>query len=401
MIVRFLSSLRLTLVLLLGLAGVAIFGTIWPSRQTDLDVFRFELFYQSLWFRLLLVLLAVNLIACTLQLIRRRWQERQRLLEQLVRLEADAGGAAVVDFSLNEAAARLRRLGYRVNAEPGQLLARKGLPSRWGVIVVHLSVLLIMAGCLVSGLGFVGTLNIYVGDTQTEIFDWQAQADTDLGFSLRLDDFEPVFYPIELRFAVIDPKDGRQVAALTTREGETVALPMDGLRAKVEQFDPYLQRLRLTILYPDGRQRTYFCQSGIKNPANTVAGLVLYPLAYRDPVIKQQRSQVTIFRPGHPPLAGRIEVNHPLTVDGYTIYQTAYGRDSQGNFYSGFQITRDPGTPLVWAGCIVLVLGLLMNLCFDYRAIGARQIGERLILSVFAGFRRGGRQEEMARIVAS
>jgi len=397
MIVRFLSSLRLTLALLLGLAVTAVFGTIWPSRQTDLDVFRFELYYQSFWYRLILLLLAVNLVTCTLQLIRRRWQERERLFAQLE--PGSSAAEATAGCDLPELQRRLRQSGYRVEHRGELLLARKGLPSRWGVIVVHLSVLLIMAGSLVSGLGFVGTLSIYEHDTKGAIFDWQAQADKSLGFALRLDDFEPVFYPITLRFAAIDPADGREVAVVEAREGETVDLPMAGLRARVESFDPFLKRLSLAILHPDGSVQPYVSQSGMREPDNTVDGLVLYPLAFRDPIIKQQRSRVTIFRPDQPPVSGLIEVNHPLQVNGYTIYQSAYGRDEHGNFYSGFQITSDPGAPLVWAGCITLVLGLLMNLCFDYRALGARQVGGEATLSVLAGFRRGGRAEALATLL--
>jgi len=373
-------------------------GTIWPSRQTDLDVFRYELFYQSFWYRLVLLLLALNLCTCTLQLIRRRWLEKRRLLEQLTAAPGTAGVLAALD--LPEVERRLRQAGYRVEAAGGALLARKGVPSRWGVIVVHLSVLLIMAGSLVTGLGFIGTLSIYEGDTKGEIFDWQAQADTDLGFALRLDDFEPVFYPIELRFVAIDPADGSEVAVIEARVGETVDLPMGGLRARVESFDPFLQRLALSILSPDGGVQPYVSQAGVRDPDNTVAGLVLYPRAFRDPVIKQQRSRVTIFRPGRVALSGLIEVNHPLEVDGYSIFQSAYGRDEHGNFYAGFQISSDPGAPLVWVGCLCLVLGLLMNLAFDYRVLGVREAGGGPTVTVLAGFRRGGQEAALAKILA-
>jgi hypothetical protein len=51
-VIDFLSSVKLTLALLLGLSLVAIGGTIWPVEQGAVQ--RFELYFQSVWFRLLL-----------------------------------------------------------------------------------------------------------------------------------------------------------------------------------------------------------------------------------------------------------------------------------------------------------------------------------------------------------
>jgi hypothetical protein len=45
-----------------------------------------------------------------------------------------------------------------------------------------------------------------------------------LGFTCRLDHFEPQYYPISLRFAPHDSQSRQQQREFTAREGETVAI---------------------------------------------------------------------------------------------------------------------------------------------------------------------------------
>jgi cytochrome c biogenesis protein len=122
-------------------------------------------------------------------------------------------------------------------------------------------------------------------------------------------------------------------------------------------------------------------RSAEKNPA---LPLLLKPLAYRDPLLKQLRSEVTILKNGEVARRGVITVNDPLTFEGVTIYQTAYNRDKFGFWSAGFQLGRDPGEPLVWIGSISMVLGLLLAFYRPYQALGV--VGETLIpLAGFTG----------------
>ncbi len=203
MIIRFLSSLRLTLGLLLGLALVSVFGTLQPAADN-----RYQVFYQSPWFRLLLALLALNLVVCTLKTIRRNLQDRSRYREILGSEQVFSFPRRYVlagDTALPSLEQGLRSLGYRVRSYGEQLVAQRGRLGRWGSTLVHLSCLGIMAGALAGELGFVGTLNIYVGDKSAVCYDWDLQRDRALGFEVRLDAFEPLYYPIDLQFTAALP----------------------------------------------------------------------------------------------------------------------------------------------------------------------------------------------------
>jgi len=393
----FFSSLRLALVLLLGLALVAVFGTIWPSRDTSLDVFRYELFYQTPWFRFLLCLLAINLTVCTLRLLLRRLKDLERLLAQLRK----AGGGEVVPGTIDgeRLVALLRAQGYRGRVAEGMLLAWRRRIGRFGVLIIHCSLLAIMAGALLSGAGFVGTLNIYTGDTSPTVFDWDAGRDRPLGFDFRLDHFEPVFYPIELRFAVMDAASQKTLREYTTREGARVDLPRAGWQARVRRFDPFAKRLELEIFSKGEKLADYRVTAGVKDATNQIGGFLFYPRAFRDPVLKQLHSEVSVLERGRVVKQGIIEVNRPLVHRGVTIYQTAFEIDPQGRFYGGFQFSRDPGEPLVWAGCIVLMLGLFINMLLRPQAVGLVPDGDSWRLIGLIGF-RGERGREQLRKLA-
>lgn len=360
---QFLTSLRLTLGLFFLIALFSAVGTL-QQREDG----RYDLFFQNPLFRLLLVLLAINMLACTIKTIRRNLGDRQRHFALLSQPPASRwplpapAGSTIVE--------RLRNSGYFVQEENGRILAQRHLLGRWGSTIVHLSALLVMAGALSSGLGFVGTMHLYNGDKSASYFDWSSQSDRPLGFEFRLDHFEPLYYPIELQFVALEPASGKEIAKFTTREGETVLLP-EGFSATVVRYYFFEEDLVLN-LYRGGQDLGIYHALGGKRSAenNPPLPMLLKPLAYRDPLLKQLRSEVSILKGGEVVQRGVITVNDPLTFEGVSIYQTTYNRDKFGFWSAGFQLGRDPGEPLVWFGCITLVLGLFIAFLRPYRAVG-------------------------------
>lgn len=54
-----------------------------------------------------------------------------------------------------------------------------------------------------------------------------------------------------------------------------------------------------------------------------------------------------------------ISVNHPLSRQGYRIYQNAYKPREGGAWRPAFRIVKDPGLPWIYAGFVLLGVGLL------------------------------------------
>lgn len=83
---------------------------------------------------------------------------------------------------------------------------------------------------------------------------------------------------------------------------------------------------------------------------------ILYNWAPRRP--KDFISKVTILKAGKEILSRDIQVNAPLNFAGYNFFQSSY--DSQDLSWSGLQLVNDPGVPVIYAGFVLLILGLVM-----------------------------------------
>ncbi len=384
-VLDFFSSVKLTLALLLGLSLIAVGGTLWPVEQGTIQ--RFELYFQSIWFRLLLSMLALNLAACTWRTWSRVAGEKNRLLGVLENASSGQQGHDLPGLSVDQLEARLRQCGYRTCRTGDKVLGRKGLWGRWSLPVLHLSILAVMFGALAAELGFVGTLNIYVTHQSDQYFDWDAQSERPLGFTLRLDHFEPQYYPIELRFATYDQESRKQLQEYTTQEGETVAISPE-LSVQVLRFYPEEQHLVLGIVRDGLFIGEYHSLSGKRTYPNSInPGVVIKPTAFRDPILKQLRSEVSVLERGQVVRQGIIEVNQPLVHRGVAIYQTAYSRDPSGFWTCGFQLSKDPGEPVVWTGSIVMTLALVLVFMVRFRAVGLISNGGSASLIPMAGFR--------------
>jgi len=296
-LLEFFGSVRLTLGVLLILAAVAVGGTLWPVEQAmeqGAPVQRYDLYYQAWWFRALLGVLALNLAVCTWRTLSRTVGERQRLVTQVTKGLA-AGGHPLPSATAEAMTSRLVAAGYRVIPAGEGLLGQKWSASRWAVPVLHLAIIAIMAGAFASILGFVGTVNLYVTHQTAEVLDWETQAPRPLDFALRLDHFEVIYYPIDLQIAVIDSQRQELLQTVTTREGETAELG-NGLTARVLRFYPEEEHLILFLERQGSPVGEYHALGGQRDyPNNPDPGVLLKPAAFRDPVVKQLRSEVSVL----------------------------------------------------------------------------------------------------------
>jgi cytochrome c biogenesis protein len=296
-------------------------------------------------------------------------------------------GHDLLKADIDKLVGRLQKQGYRIKRSGERVLARRGQIGRWALPVLHLSILAIMLGAWAAQLGFVGTLNIYVSHQSDNYFDWDVETDRPLGFTFRLDHFEPQYYPIDLRFATYDKQSREQLQEFTTREGETVTLSPD-LSVQVLRFFPEEQHLVLGVILDGALIGEYHSLSGQRTYPNSIdPGVVIKPTAFRDPLLKQLHSEVSILENGEVVRQGVIEVNQPLIHRGVAIYQTAYNRDESGFWSCGFQMSKDPGEPLVWLGCIVLVLALFLVFTVRLHAVGIVPTVNSYRLIALAGFR--------------
>ena len=119
---------------------------------------------------------------------------------------------------------------------------------------------------------------------------------------------------------------------------------------------------------------------------------------YDNGMPSEYRSRITILEQGKPPRTEDVLVNHPAYAHGYHIYQMSWG-ESTDNFgrpvtYTVLQFIRDPGLYVVYAGFVILTLGVLwfagrfFATSFSRKDAEAQRRKERnSILKIFAPLR--------------
>ncbi|MBU4425984.1 MAG: cytochrome c biogenesis protein ResB, partial [Proteobacteria bacterium] len=219
---RFFSSVKLTIVLLIILAIASILGTVipqMPQRESvefakGLSPGMFKLFnfinlfdmYHSLWFRLLIGCLALNLIICsmdrfqaTLKRFRARpGADRSKPFQNLPLNQTFLSDGNVEDTA-NQVArfikGRYKKIQRKDAGDRYYFLGEKGKYSRFGVYLVHLSVLTILIGGLMgSFFGFDGYINIVEGQQIDAIELRKRATPLKLDFEVRCDKFTVDFY---------------------------------------------------------------------------------------------------------------------------------------------------------------------------------------------------------------
>ncbi len=88
--------------------------------------------------------------------------------------------------------------------------------------------------------------------------------------------------------------------------------------------------------------------------------------SYPDGSPRRFASEITVHRQKGESTSGTVEVNHPMKVAGWKIYQYGYdtrlGAESR---YSTFQVVRDPWLPAVYAGIFMMLAGALCLMLFS------------------------------------
>ncbi len=76
-----------------------------------------------------------------------------------------------------------------------------------------------------------------------------------------------------------------------------------------------------------------------------------------DKGVKDFKSKLRVIDNGKTVIEKTIEVNDPLKYKGYSFYQSSY--DPKAGKYTGLQVSKDPGIPVVYAGFSTLCFGII------------------------------------------
>lgn len=396
----FLCSLKLAIIIVLLLALTSIIGTIILQNGAPADYIReygqtnYELFkrlqfidmYHSTWFIALLALFGINLICCSIKNFPRVW----RFVREPTLVASSGifkGSANRAEFSckgskeqVTESIATVLKKEFAKTTltekdEKLYLFAQKGIYSRFGAYITHLSILIIMAGAVIGNVwGYKAFVNIVEGSSIDQVRSRNGTGPIDLGFTVRCDDFDVSYYPNTNR-----PKDYNSDLVIL-ENGQEV------MRKRIEVNDPLTYKgIKFYQSSYGSAGNAFFKVRVTEKATGKVIDLKAHqgrhqqlPGGYSFAITnftENDRSfgpamQLHVNTPddkhGAPFIVWQ---NHPqLDVKRSGIFSFALLGFEQPQ-YTGLQVAKDPGVNVVWAGCFLIVFGSLTAFFFSHKRI--------------------------------
>ena len=391
---EFFASVKLALFCFFTLAFASILGTIIPQNKepgfyiqqygdTAAEIFRLlnvPDMYSSWWFVSLLGLFSINLIVCSLDRLPTVWKMvvMDNLATKVNRLEKMSPRVLFgTEQPKQDVVARveetLKGAGWKPSQgdrESGTLLFAQKTPwVRFGVYIVHLSILVIFAGAIIGGVfGENGSIMAREKAIFSNYFDRYTSERVPLGFEIRVDDFSLTYYdtgtPKEFRSDLTVFEGGREVL----QKSIVVNDPLDYkgytfYQASYQANDDYW----LTIQNQNtGEREVFLARPGVelKWPE---AGLTFGIINLMQPDrLGRYRLKIWFSDGKGEPSVFWLDGEKVVSVERP---DTAYAFKSEQVFSTGLQIAKDPGVWPVYIGCIMMLLGLVVAFFLSHKRI--------------------------------
>jgi len=389
----FCASIKFAIILLACIALGSILGTVIKqgagqneylslySENTYRAITLLDLddVYHSTWFIALLFLFAINLTLCTL----RRFMPILRGDKKVSVPEESAMASMSMNFrtstNVDDASHSAILKGYQCtySGEEGKVF-QKGALSKYGVLLIHTSIMLILIGGFVGLVaGFKGFMVLQKGDTKSTIaIGGERSRERPLGFSLKCKEFQVSFYPngapkdyvstvevieggqtiLEKQIRVNEPLSYKGIHIYQASYGSTpsFSFTIGGEHVTLKEKEAY--RKDNIVMMPIRFEQ---------NIHNFGPGVMV---AYLD-----QGEPRTVW------FLKNVERFNEKSIQGIPVRF----EDVQENLFTGLSVSKDPGIWIVWAGFAFILLGLYINFFLYHRRIYVRKIaGAYLVAGV-------------------
>jgi len=390
----FFASVKLALFCFFTLAFASIVGTIIPQNESPAfyiqkygenaaEMFRLlniPDMYNSWWFVSLLSLFSINLIVCSIDRLPTVWKmvTMDNLATKVDRLEKMTPRMRFSSSKpLQDVVAGVEQTLGGSGWKPSQremeggtmLFAQKTPWVRFGVYIVHLSILVIFAGAIIGTLfGSKGSIMVREKSIVPYYYEYGTQQQKPLGFDLRVNDFELTYYetgaPKEFRSDLTVIDNGQEVL----HKSIVVNDPLDykGFTFYQSSYQAYDEYWVTVQNQNTGARQTFLARPGVElkwREAGVTLGIV--NLLQPD---RWGRYRLKIwFSDGK----GEPSV---FWLDGETLVTVerldgAYAFKSEQLFATGLQVAKDPGVWPVYIGCIMMLLGLVVAFFLSHKRL--------------------------------
>jgi cytochrome c biogenesis protein len=412
--IAFLSSLKLTITLLIIIAAASVLGTVIPQQYGPVESFRtlspglIELFeslqlfdlYHSTWFIILMSLLSANLIACSLKRFPTSWKLFRKIPsldtdkyfqnlppERIVTVEGEPQGiiAKLEPLLLK----RYKRVRKKASERGAVFYGEKGAYSRFGVYITHAAVLVVIAGAIVGSLlGFEAYVNLPEGESTNSVYLTRKKGIKQLDFSVRCDSFSISYYDNGM------PKEYRSQLSFLKNKNVIFQGPLlvnhpitiDGIRFYQASYGSIPgDEVYLTIRKGDGEtvSRTARADEPFSLNDNDASVEVVRieenfmsmgPAVLLEIISPEGSMSFWVFKyikkimDRFPGILDKVPKFNPGLFRPYL-----FGLDSiESRYYTGLQISKDPGVYTVAAGSFFVILGFFITFFSAHRRLWIR-----------------------------
>jgi cytochrome c biogenesis protein len=389
----FLASIKFAIILLACIALGSILGTVIKqgagadeylslyseSTYRIITMLGLNDVYHSPWFFALLFLFAINLTLCTLK----RFMPILRGDKKITLPDEGAMAGLSMNFRVSDnlddasLSAMLKRYRCTYSGEEGKVF-QKGALSKYGVLLIHTSIMLILIGGFVGLVtGFKGFMVLQKGETKNTIsVGGERPHEKPLGFAIKCKDFQVSFYPNGA------PKD--YVSTVEVIEGEQTIF-----EKQIRVNDPLSYKGIQVYQASYGKTPTFLFNIGgeqvtlKERETYRKNDLVMMPIRFEE--------NIHNFGPGV--MVAYLDQGEPRTVWFLKNMERFNEKNIQGfpvrlegikeALYTGLSVSKDPGIWIVWTGFAFILFGLYINFFMYFRRIYVRNIsGGYLIAGV-------------------
>ena len=430
------ASVKLTIVLLLTLATTSIIGTLIPQNEAPMAYFEtfgaflYRIFsllgffdmYHSWWFRALILLLVVNIVICSIDRLQTTWKTifvrhprfnpgRYRQLKNRIEYNHDTEAERLKTLYQPIIARRFRYQRTEETAEGFAIYGERGRWTRLGVYVVHFSVVLLLIGGLIGSIfGFEGFVNIAEGESVQSIQLRNSNQKLQLGFEVRCDDFYVDFYdtgaPKEFRSSLTILKQGKTVVQKDIIVNDP--LRYEGISFFQSSYGNLPPSEVILNFTSKDTGMLYSKRASLNTPIVIPEDLGTFVL--------QKHARQANFR-GHnigeafmgtltPPNGGPVEVTLPLKFPSFDRMRKGNVfiavADFVPRYYTGLQVSRDPGVWVVYVGFILMIIGIYITFFMSHQQICIDVAGQgkksRILVAGISNKNKLGMQKKVTKL---
>ena len=236
---QFFCSVKLAVYTLVLIAATSIIGTVILQNGSQqqylreygqtfynlIKVFSLDNMYHAPWFLALIVILCINIVVCSIERLSQTWKiifpkeitfnkDRFRKQKNLETFSIEKNSDALTNQYETFLSKKFRKVIKEKTESSIVLYAEKGRWTRIGIYFVHSSILLLLVGALIGAMfGFKANLRLDEGQT-SDIVHLSNGMPAKLDFSIRCNDFLVKFYdtgaPEEFKSNLTIIEDGKE-----------------------------------------------------------------------------------------------------------------------------------------------------------------------------------------------